>query len=555
MARRLADMLVHPAAGSSQCSPWSPPGRTATQQQKPVAADGLLVGTPSTSAEQLGCKASAAGTAQEPASSSLALPCSRGCPAAPPPPELAWHVAACELERPELRPDPAGGWQQLQQQQLSASSLPPRLRELFVDPSHIEIVSGLRGRLGEGASGYVVKARFQQDVAAAKVFDLSKSRELRSALPLAVLGHLHYDSITDLAWSSDGQYLAISSRDCYCSIAAFDAGELGKPLPASQLPAHIAKRVASAQRMAAPVAMAAPAARTAAAPSAAKAAATPSTAKPATVAEAAAATAAEPASTARQQPEAAVASAPPVVAAAAPAAQRKRIQPEPVSAAPAAGAAGGSAAEAAAPQPGEQPAAKKARRITPETVGPAPAVVGDSQQGGLDLRSYPEPPASAKPVRRITAEPVGAPSGGPGSASGAQPAKPPRRITAEPIGPLPGAAPPSAAKSAGLPAESAVSGKLAKRITPTPLHTADSTGRPFSAAAAANQACAQPAPSEMSRDGCPPASARRITPVPVGAAQALPPGEERTASVAPKPSGIAALAAALGAQAAHQRQQ
>lgn len=151
MARRLADMLVHPAAGSSQCSPWSPPGRTATQQQKPVAADGLLVGTPSTSAEQLGCKASAAGTAQEPASSSLALPCSRGCPAAPPPPELAWHVAACELERPELRPDPAGGWQQLQQQQLSASSLPPRLRELFVDPSHIEIVSGLRGRLGEGA--------------------------------------------------------------------------------------------------------------------------------------------------------------------------------------------------------------------------------------------------------------------------------------------------------------------------------------------------------------------------------------------------------------------
>lgn len=59
----------------------------------------------------------------------------------------------------------------------------------------------------------------------------------------------------------------------------------------------------------------------------------------------------------------------------------------------------------------------------------------------------------------------------------------------------------------------------------------------------------------MSRDGCPPTSARRITPIPVGAAQVLPPGEERTASVAPKPSGIAALAAAMGAQAAHQRQQ
>ena len=44
--------------------------------------------------------------------------------------------------------------------------------------------------------------------------------DTQSALPLAVLGHLHYDSITDLAWSSDGQYLAISSRDCYCRCAA-----------------------------------------------------------------------------------------------------------------------------------------------------------------------------------------------------------------------------------------------------------------------------------------------------------------------------------------------
>ena len=40
--------------------------------------------------------------------------------------------------------------------------------------------------------------------------------DTQGALPLAVLGHLHYDSITDLAWSSDGQYLAVASRDCYC---------------------------------------------------------------------------------------------------------------------------------------------------------------------------------------------------------------------------------------------------------------------------------------------------------------------------------------------------
>lgn len=47
-------------------------------------------------------------------------------------------------------------------------------------------------------------------------------------LPLAVLGHLHYDSITDLAWSSDGQYLAVSSRDCYC-----------RWVPAGPHPAHL----------------------------------------------------------------------------------------------------------------------------------------------------------------------------------------------------------------------------------------------------------------------------------------------------------------------------
>ncbi len=54
----------------------------------------------------------------------------------------------------------------------------------------------------------------------------------QSALPLAVLGHLHYDSITDLAWSSDGQYLAISSRDCYCRWAAGLA--VGRPGSACQ---------------------------------------------------------------------------------------------------------------------------------------------------------------------------------------------------------------------------------------------------------------------------------------------------------------------------------
>lgn len=39
---------------------------------------------------------------------------------------------------------------------------------------------------------------------------------LQKATPLAVLGALHFEAITDLAWSYDGAYLAISSYDGFC---------------------------------------------------------------------------------------------------------------------------------------------------------------------------------------------------------------------------------------------------------------------------------------------------------------------------------------------------
>ena len=44
--------------------------------------------------------------------------------------------------------------------------------------------------------------------------------DTQSLTPLAALGHLHYDSITDLAWSPDSRLLAVSSRDCYCRCRA-----------------------------------------------------------------------------------------------------------------------------------------------------------------------------------------------------------------------------------------------------------------------------------------------------------------------------------------------
>ena len=39
---------------------------------------------------------------------------------------------------------------------------------------------------------------------------------LQAALPLAILGGLHLEQITDLAWSPDGLTLIISSYDGYC---------------------------------------------------------------------------------------------------------------------------------------------------------------------------------------------------------------------------------------------------------------------------------------------------------------------------------------------------
>lgn len=53
--------------------------------------------------------------------------------------------------------------------------------------------------------------------------------------PLAVVcGALHCSAITDMAWSPDGQYVAVSSYDGYCSVLAFDAGELGTPVSADK---------------------------------------------------------------------------------------------------------------------------------------------------------------------------------------------------------------------------------------------------------------------------------------------------------------------------------
>ena len=57
--------------------------------------------------------------------------------------------------------------------------------------------------------------------------------------PLTAFFQIHFDSITDIAWSKDGEFLAVSSRDCFCSVVSFRIGEFGKQMDPQKLPYHI----------------------------------------------------------------------------------------------------------------------------------------------------------------------------------------------------------------------------------------------------------------------------------------------------------------------------
>ena len=54
--------------------------------------------------------------------------------------------------------------------------------------------------------------------------------------PIAVVQGLHCAAITDLSWSADGNILAVSSHDGFCSLVRFERGELGEKLPEKDLP-------------------------------------------------------------------------------------------------------------------------------------------------------------------------------------------------------------------------------------------------------------------------------------------------------------------------------
>lgn len=61
--------------------------------------------------------------------------------------------------------------------------------------------------------------------------------------PFMYVTGIHFDSLTDIAWSKDGQLLLATSKDGYCSMVEFAAGELGVPLEPDALPPVVAKNL------------------------------------------------------------------------------------------------------------------------------------------------------------------------------------------------------------------------------------------------------------------------------------------------------------------------
>ncbi|KAK0605093.1 hypothetical protein LWI29_022662 [Acer saccharum] len=57
--------------------------------------------------------------------------------------------------------------------------------------------------------------------------------DTESVPPIAILAGLHYAAITDIAWSPDARYLALSSQDGYCTLVEFENNELGFPISLS----------------------------------------------------------------------------------------------------------------------------------------------------------------------------------------------------------------------------------------------------------------------------------------------------------------------------------
>lgn len=76
----------------------------------------------------------------------------------------------------------------------------------------------------EGSSAIGLPYRLIYAVA---LYDSVMIYDTSSAAPLAQVRNIHYSSLTDLAWTPDGNTLFVTSTDGFCSALLFESGELG----------------------------------------------------------------------------------------------------------------------------------------------------------------------------------------------------------------------------------------------------------------------------------------------------------------------------------------
>ncbi|XP_041127473.1 chromatin assembly factor 1 subunit B-like isoform X1 [Polyodon spathula] len=83
--------------------------------------------------------------------------------------------------------------------------------------------------------------------------------DTQQSIPFGYISNIHYHTLSDVTWSKDGSFLAVSSTDGYCSFVTFENGELGTPLKQKpvfemQTPgAAVEKKIKKVQRTASPV--------------------------------------------------------------------------------------------------------------------------------------------------------------------------------------------------------------------------------------------------------------------------------------------------------------
>ncbi|XP_068186294.1 chromatin assembly factor 1 subunit B [Antennarius striatus] len=91
----------------------------------------------------------------------------------------------------------------------------------------------LRSKKGEDGSMQTLPNIFQlpyRMVFAVASEDSIFLYDTQQALPFGLVSNVHYHTLSDITWSRDGSFLAVSSTDGYCSFLSLSSGELGTPL-------------------------------------------------------------------------------------------------------------------------------------------------------------------------------------------------------------------------------------------------------------------------------------------------------------------------------------